>query len=929
MARSRITRRFAAVLVALFALVAGGCAEKAASPDQLLANAKQARDKGQYRSAIIHLKNLLQKSPQHAEGRYLLGVTYNDAGDIRSAEAELRRAVDLRYDRAKITLGRPLIRMGEYQKVLDQIPPDANVGNTLQAEILTMRALATIGLGRRPEGRALLEQALAKEPEYADALLGLAMLAATERKPDEAMALAERAVASAPKNADAWLAKGDFARIKGDKAAALAAYQKILEFSPENVTARLNIASIQIADGNFDTARKQLDEARKIAPEVPLAKYLWALLEYRQKKYAAAREAVLQALKVTPDHLPSLLLAGMTEYALGSHEQAQSYLRVVVERAPGYLYARNMLIASLAKSGQTQRAIELLQPGLQQAPDDGMLMSIAGEVYLQNNELDKAVHYFERAAKLDPKSAGARIGLGVSRMASGDADRALADLESAAQLDSENYQADMLLVMSHVGRANYDQALQAMQSLEKKQPKNPLTYHLKASIYAAKKDAVTARKYYEQALALNPAYIPSATALAELDLQDKKPAEARRRLEAMLEKDRNNAQALIALAELGPRVGAKPPEVIAWLERARRASPAAVPPQLMLARAYAESGDMKKALEVAQQAQVANPDNLQVLDMLAAIQASAGAKEQSLATYHKLAAMQPKSVMTLFRLAVAQTANRDQRGAAETLRKVVALQPDFVDAQMALAALEIEAKRYSAATKIAQHLQKIAVKSPVGFILEGDVSMAENKFPQAAKAYESAYRIGRNSSVLVKQHAALTRGGKSAEANTLLEQRLKEAPEDMAVRLYIGEISLSNGNYPGAIEQYEWMLKKYPEDVLVLNNLAYAYQQAKDSRALETAERAYKLQPANAQVVDTLGWILVQQGNTKRGLELLQKAVALAAKPAPGHRYHYAQALIKTGDRARARQELQRLLADTPNSPYEKEAKDLLKDLRP
>ncbi len=117
---------------------------------------------------------------------------------------------------------------------------------------------------------------------------------------------------------------------------------------------------------------------------------------------------------------------------------------------PGYLYARKLLVASLLKSGQTQRAIEVLQPGLQQAPEDGELMALAGEVYLQNNEFAKAAQYFERAAKLDPKSAGARTGLGLSRLASGETDRALADLESAVQLDPDKYQADMLLVTSHL-----------------------------------------------------------------------------------------------------------------------------------------------------------------------------------------------------------------------------------------------------------------------------------------------------------------------------------------------------------------------------------------------------------------------------------------------------------------------------------------------
>jgi len=115
--------------------------------------------------------------------------------------------------------------------------------------------------------------------------------------------------------------------------------------------------------------------------------------------------------------------------------------------------------------------------------------------------------------------------------------------------------------------------------------------------------------------------------------------------------------------------------------------------------------------------------------------------------------------------------------------------------------------------------------------------------------------------------------------------------------------------------------------VLVLNNLAWAYQQVKDKRALDTAERAYKLKPDNAAVADTLGWMLVEQGNTTRGLELLQKAV-VAAPQAHEIRYHLAQAWLKAGDKAKARSELERLLASDAKFPQQAEAIKLLKQLK-
>src|SRR5262249_20619070 len=156
------------------------------------------------------------------------------------------------------------------------------------------------------------------------------------------------------------------------------------------------------------------------------------------------------------NHQPAVLLAGAIEYALGAQVQAQTYLTRVVERSPRNLYARRLLVSSLAKSGQTQRALEILGPGLAQAPDDAVLLGMAGELAMQNNDFAKAREYFDKATKADPKSAGARTGLAVSRLATGETDSGLADLEAAVQLDTEKHNADVLLIATHLQRSQYD-----------------------------------------------------------------------------------------------------------------------------------------------------------------------------------------------------------------------------------------------------------------------------------------------------------------------------------------------------------------------------------------------------------------------------------------------------------------------------------------
>jgi Tfp pilus assembly protein PilF len=70
------------------------------------------------------------------------------------------------------------------------------------------------------------------------------------------------------------------------------------------------------------------------------------------------------------------------------------------------------------------------------------------------------------------------------------------------------------------------------------------------------------------------------------------------------------------------------------------------------------------------------------------------------------------------------------------------------------------------------------------------------------------------------------------------------------------------------------VVKRNPNNPAALNNLAWAYQQEKDPRALGTAEQAFKLAGDNPGVLDTLGWMLVEQGNTHAACRCCRKPAA-------------------------------------------------------
>ena len=101
------------------------------------------------------------------------------------------------------------------------------------------------------------------------------------------------------------------------------------------------------------------------------------------------------------------------------------------------------------------------------------------------------------------------------------------------------------------------------------------------------------------------------------------------------------------------------------------------------------------------------------------------------------------------------------------------------------------------------------------------------------------------------------------------------------------QVDSATGQLDKALAQYEWLATQRPDNPLILNNLAYLYDSKHDPRARPTAEKAMKLAPASGSVADTLGWILIEQGDTADAAKYLGQASA--SRPADSTiQYHYA-----------------------------------------
>jgi len=211
-----------------------------------------------------------------------------------------------------------------------------------------------------------------------------------------------------------------------------------------------------------------------------------------------------------------------------------------------------------------------------------------------------------------------------------------------------------------------------------------------------------------------------------------------------------------------------------------------------------------------------------------------------------------------------------------------------------------------------------------GFLeLEGDVD-AYLRQPKAAEvAYAKAQQL-RPSARLAANLYRVRVMAHTPEPQQPLEEWLARQPQSWPVRDLLGEYYLGPGRSPRrAAEEFKAVVAEQPNDVVALNNLAWALNQAGDPAAVAIAQRAYQLAPNAPDIEDTLGWVLTHNGQAADAVDHLRRAAKLDPSD-PNVEYHLAYALAKTGHPAEARQILSRILSNAQPFDSRAEAQQLM-----
>lgn len=915
-----------AVAAVAVLLLASAC-DYFVSPQARVGRAEVQVAKGNYRGALIELKNALQSEPDLAKARLLLAEVALWLGDASSAEIELGRVpadadpvrqADLRA-RIDLALGRP-------QPLLDRLAiDDAQIE---PARLALYRGQALQALNRTGEAEQQFRTAAKADPRLIAAQAGIVDALVAQNRIDEAFKTTSALIAEHPDSALVWYAHGVLFARKRDTAQAVAAFTRARELAPTQLDVSQQLALLstmtetQLAAGKIDDAKLTSGMLTKLAPGSGLAMLMSSRVLMASNDYVGAATQLRQLVNGMPGFVQGRFLLGVALLAQGNLQQAAQELHRVVAQAPENLQARQLLAQVRMRLDDPDGALRVLVPALQ-ATTDGAQLSALTDAVRTHAGPPEAIKLLEQALQETPDNEALQLQLAGAYLQAEAADKAIALLRKGASASKEPRRAAMLL--QAIEQAQGPQAARAeAESIVATNLSDARIISMVAAFYARSGDTAAGRELLNKALTAKPNQPPLLFTLAQIEWSARQIEPAAGALQKALRIDPQFSVARLALAELELSRN-NVPAATEQLESLRRDGAQAAQARLMLARLALAQKDAKRADMLIDETITAEPNRSELRNLAGTLYLNNGRFDQALAQFRDATAIDPGNPTLWLNLGRAQLA-LDQTGPArESLEQALKQRPNWVPAVGALAFMEVQGGDSAAALRRVEELKQRRPRDPTVATLDGEVRILLRQYQEAAQAFALAYEAQPSGLMASKIYQARI-AGQLPNPTQPLERWLQGNPSDLAMRMLLAEAYTKAGQHRQAAQQYHSILAAQPKHVPSLNNLAWVLHELKDPRALETAREAHELAPNLPAVGDTLGWILVQSGRLDEGLTIL-KAAASQAGAGPEISYHYAAALALSGSTVEARSELDRALRDDAEFPGRAAAQQLRDEL--
>jgi len=216
-------------------------------------------------------------------------------------------------------------------------------------QALLLLATCYVGMGKKEEAKARLDEVLKDDPESPQALIALANILMDEGRGEDVIALCKRTLAVDSRNNQAYALIAEAYIDEENPAAALPYIEKAVEIQPKLAQSRLTMAACLVGVKQYDRAEPMLREIIRESPKFPFAHFNLGILFEEQGKWDEAREAYSKEVTLYPSEYRARFNLGKVFFRSGDHQgymdEMREVVRIAPRRAEGYLFlARGLLI---------------------------------------------------------------------------------------------------------------------------------------------------------------------------------------------------------------------------------------------------------------------------------------------------------------------------------------------------------------------------------------------------------------------------------------------------------------------------------------------------------------------------------------------------------------------------------------------------------
>lgn len=922
------------IVAALLVACMGAALAAAPKAAQFYEDALVRFEKKDHKGAIVQLKNAIKLDRKLLPVHVLLGRALLANGELNAAEVAFDEALKLGVNPAEVVLpmAEAVSEQGKPGLLLSE-PRFAHAGlpDPLKLKLVMLKAAAASDMGNPRDALKLLDEARAINVGSAESWLAEVPIRIRARQMAEARVAADKAVALDPKSYKAAYQQASVAHVTGDLKTAVALYTRALGLRPDYNDALVARAGLYIDLGRPEDAAADVQAARKSDPRDPRSAYLLSLLAERAGNTAEVKKALNEVTNLL-DPLPPeyvrfrpqlLILGGLSHYGLRQFEKAKPYLEAA-QRQDANSPVSKLLARIHLSDRQFDKAIESLELYLRSRPSDTQAQMLLASAHMAQGRHGRAAQLMQESLKKTDDPAMRSL-LGQSLVGAGRFSTGASELEATLKRDPSQIGAGVTLAGLYITSGQGAKAVAVAEALQKREPGNASLANLVGSARTAKGDVAGARKAFEEAAKLDPAFLEPQLNLARLDIDQKALHPALARLNAILAKDEKNVDAALEVARLYSARG-RADESLRWLQRADDHSGQKLQAGLQLLEFHLARNRPDLAREPLKRLQSRAPEALVVLLAQARVQLGNKELNEAKSTLTRAATQASYDPAALVQIARLQLSANHVPGAAHALDKALSERGDHLAARALRADVFLMQGEPAKAEQLARAIIAAEPKMGLGYGLLGDTSRFRKQMPAAVEAYRKAHQLDQTSESLLRLFTALDATQPSA-AVALAEQWLKAKPDDLRTWRTLAGAQARAGNMQAAKSSFENVVRLAPEEPEGLNNLASVLVILKDPAALKVAERALALKPEAAHIIGTTGWAAFHANQPERALQLLRDA-RLRDPGNPNTRYFLSTVLAQQGRKAEALKELEGVSRDDRRLVFAKEADQLRASLK-